>query len=41
MIFETAIYKLPIPNANPGQAQSRLWLHRRLEGKNYKLRLHY
>jgi hypothetical protein len=23
----------PTPNANPGQAQSRLWLHRRLEGK--------
>ena len=23
----------PTPNANPGQAQSRLWLHRHLEGK--------
>ena len=23
----------PTPNAHPGQAQSRLWLHRRLEGK--------
>ena len=23
----------PTPNVHPGQAQSRLWLHRRLEGK--------